>query len=60
MATQMKNGEPEVVTQVATLLQKDNNQAKIIITDSTLIEQTLAKLKALAGVHIVDFTETCK
>ncbi len=46
MATQMKNGEPEVVTQVASLLQKESNQAKVILTDSTLIDLTISKLKS--------------
>jgi cyclophilin family peptidyl-prolyl cis-trans isomerase/HEAT repeat protein len=44
-ANQMKEGDPSVVTQVASLLQKENNQAKIILIDSLLIDATLTKLK---------------
>ncbi|HMP28802.1 MAG TPA: peptidylprolyl isomerase, partial [Saprospiraceae bacterium] len=45
-ASQMKEGDPSIVTQVATLLQKDNNQAKLILQDSTLIDAVLTKLKS--------------
>jgi cyclophilin family peptidyl-prolyl cis-trans isomerase len=45
-ASQMAGGIPEVVSQTALHLRKDNNQAKIILTDSTLTDRTLSKLKS--------------
>lgn len=45
-AAQMAEGAPEVVTQTASLLRKESNQAKIILTDSTLTERTIGKLKS--------------
>jgi cyclophilin family peptidyl-prolyl cis-trans isomerase/HEAT repeat protein len=45
-ASQMAEGIPEVVAQTASHLRKDNNQAKIILKDSTLTERTLSKLKS--------------
>ena len=45
-AMQMSEGAPEIVTQTASLLRKESNQARVILADSTLIDKTLAKLKS--------------